>query len=106
MYFVYMLSNWNNKVLYIGVTNNLHRRIYEHKNKLVEGFTKKYNINKLVYYAEIDDVKSAIEYEKKLKGWTRDKKNSLIEQCNPLWEDLYEKLSQDSSQDLSGGETP
>ena len=88
MYYVYMLSNWNNKVLYTGVTNNLERRICEHKHKLVDGFTKKYNINKLVYFDYTNDVKSAIENEKKIKSWTRQKKNELIERSNPNWLDL------------------
>ena len=92
MYFVYILSNWNNKVLYIGVTNNLHRRMYEHKNKLVDGFTKKYNVTKLVYYVAMQDVRSAIAYEKQLKGWRRSKKNDLISTFNPQWEDLYEDI--------------
>ena len=92
MYYVYILTNWNNKVLYIGVTNNLHRRMYEHKNKLVDGFTKKYNINKLVYYVAMNDVRSAIEHEKRLKGWRRSKKNDLINSLNPNWNDLYEQI--------------
>ena len=88
MYYVYILSNWNNQVLYIGVTNNLERRLYEHKNKLIEGFTKKYNLNKLVYFEETTDVKSALEREKQLKGWKREKKNILINSLNPDWNDL------------------
>ena len=68
MYYVYMITNKNNKVLYIGVTNDLRRRIYEHKNKLVEGFSSKYNLTKLVYYNETSDIKEAIAFEKKLKG--------------------------------------
>jgi len=90
MYYVYMLTNWNNKVLYTGITNNLERRLYEHKNKLVEGFTTKYNVNKLVYYDYTSDVSSAIAREKEIKGWTRQKKNDLIESVNPEWEDLSE----------------
>jgi putative endonuclease len=90
MYYVYMLTNWNNKVLYTGITNNLERRLYEHKNKLVEGFTTKYNVNKLVYYDYTSDVSSAIAREKEIKGWTRQKKNELIESVNPEWEDLSE----------------
>ncbi len=74
--------------LYIGVTNNLERRLYEHKNKLIDGFTKKYNIDKLVYFEETADVKSAIEREKQLKGWIRERKNSLINSVNPDWKDL------------------
>ena len=88
MYYVYILSNWNNQVIYIGVTNNLERRIYEHKNKLIDGFTKKYNIDKLVYFEETTDVKAAIEREKQLKGWKREKKNILINSLNPEWNDL------------------
>ena len=91
-YFVYILANWNNKVIYIGVTNNLERRVYEHKNKLVDGFTKKYNINKLVYYEETADVKSAIQREKEIKKWRREKKNRLIESVNPEWNALDEQL--------------
>ena len=74
--------------MYVGVTNNLERRLYEHKNKLVNGFTKKYNVNKLVYYDSTTDVKSAIEREKQIKGWVRKRKNELIETMNPNWNDL------------------
>ncbi len=92
MYYVYMLTNWNNKVLYTGVTNDLERRIYEHKNKLVKGFTEKYNVNKLVYFEYTSDVNSAIAREKEIKGWTRQKKNQLVEVVNPLWKDLAEEF--------------
>lgn len=85
-----MMANWNNKVLYTGVTNNLERRIYEHKNKLIKGFTAKYNINKLVYFEYTADVNSAIAREKQIKGWTRQKKNELIQGVNPLWKDISE----------------
>ncbi len=68
-YYVYLLTNWNNKVMYVGVTNNLERRIYEHKSKLVKGFTKKYNVNKLVYFAENRDVTAAIARERENKKW-------------------------------------
>ena len=88
MYYVYILASWNNNVIYTGITNNLERRMYEHKNKLNNGFTKKYNVNKLVYYACTKDVLSAIEREKQIKGWKRQKKNALIETINPKWEDL------------------
>ena len=88
MYYVYILTNFNNKVLYIGVTNDLNRRIYEHKNKLIEGFTKKYNVNKLVYYEEYKDVNEAISREKQLKGWKRQKKDKIVEAVNPQWVDL------------------
>ena len=86
-YYVYILTN-NSKTLYTGVTNNLPRRIYEHKNKLVEGFTKKYNLTKLVYYEISEDVRSAIAREKQIKGWLRSKKINLIESTNPKWDDL------------------
>ena len=88
MYFVYILSNWDDSVLYIGVTGNLPRRLYEHRNGLVEGFTKKYNIHKLVYYENTNDVHSAISREKQLKKWSRVKKNDLIKRMNPDWVDL------------------
>jgi putative endonuclease len=87
-----MITNWNNKVLYTGVTNDLERRIYEHKNKLIEGFTKKYNVSKLVYYECANDIYAAISREKQIKGWTRRKKNELIERVNPDWKDLSEEF--------------
>ncbi len=87
-YYVYIVSNWNNRVLYTGMTNNLLRRMYEHKNKLVDGFTKKYNINKLVCYETTNDVNAAIAREKEIKKWRREKKNKLIESMNPEWIDL------------------
>jgi putative endonuclease len=87
-YYVYLITNWNNKVLYIGVTNNLERRLYEHKNKLIKGFTEKYNINKLVYFEQTNDIESAIIREKEIKKWRREKKNSLVESANKQWEDL------------------
>jgi putative endonuclease len=77
-YYVYLLTNWNNKVMYVGVTNNLERRVYEHKKKLVDGFTKKYNLNKLVYFEETNDVTSAIAREKEIKKWRIEKKISLL----------------------------
>lgn len=89
-YYVYILSNITNAVLYIGVTNNLERRIYEHKNKLIPGFTKKYNVSKLVYFEEFQEITDAIAAEKKLKGWTRIKKANLITSENPTWKDLSE----------------
>ena len=87
-YYVYLLTNWNDKVMYVGVTNNLERRIYEHKNKLIKGFTEKYNVNKLVYFEETQDVTAAIEREKKIKKWRRKKKNQLVNLMNPKWDDL------------------
>jgi len=92
VYYVYILTNRHNKVLYTGVTNNLKRRVYEHKNKLVEGFTEKYNIDKLVYFETYKDVRLALNREKEIKGWLRAKKLTLIERENPHWEDLYPLL--------------
>jgi putative endonuclease len=91
-YCVYILTNRSNKVLYIGVINDLIRRVFEHKNKLVDGFTKKYNLSKLVYYEITKDVESAIGREKQLKNWHRDWKINLITQFNPEWKDLGEEL--------------
>lgn len=87
-YYVYLLTNWNNQVMYVGVTNNLERRIYEHRNKLVDGFTKKYNVEKLVYFETASDVLAAIEREKQIKKWRREKKNQLVVGMNPEWKDL------------------
>lgn len=87
-YYVYLLTNWNNQVMYVGVTNDLERRIYEHKNKLVDGFTKKYNVEKLVYFETTSDVLVAIEREKQIKKWRREKKNQLVIEMNPEWKDL------------------
>lgn len=87
-YYVYILSNKTNSVLYIGVTNNLERRIYEHKNGVLEGFTKKYNVHKLVYCEMCGDIKDAIAREKQLKGLTRKRKDELIMQTNPNFRDL------------------
>ena len=92
MYYVYILANWNNKVLYTGVTGNLQRRIYEHKNKLADGFTKKYNVDKLVYFDSTDDIREAIKREKEIKGWKRFKKDELIRKFNPDWRDLAEDI--------------
>jgi len=91
-YYVYILANKVNTVIYIGITNDIKRRIYEHKNKVVEGFTKKYNINKLVYYEVFDDPYNAITREKQLKGWIRAKKDELVNSINPDWKDLYEEI--------------
>jgi putative endonuclease len=87
-YYVYILTNWNNKVMYIGITNDLERRLYEHKNKLVDGFTKKYNVNKLVYYEHGNDVHAVIAREKEIKKWRREKKDKLVITMNPEWKDL------------------
>ncbi|MGB5883300.1 MAG: GIY-YIG nuclease family protein [Desulfobulbales bacterium] len=73
-YYVYLLTNWNNKVIYVGITNDLERRIYEHKEKFVKGFTEKYNVNKLVYYEQTPDINAALNREKEIKKWRREKK--------------------------------
>lgn len=88
MYYVYILTNYTNSVMYIGMTNDLTRRISEHKSGLIEGFTKKYHVHKLVYFESTEDVNNAIKREKQLKGWTRAKKNALVETVNPEWKDL------------------
>ena len=87
-YYVYMLTNEYNNVLYVGVTNDLKRRVYEHQSRLIEGFTQKYNVHKLVWYECCHDVKDAIAREKQLKGWVRSKKEALIREMNPEWRDL------------------
>ena len=86
------MSNKSNTVLYIGITNNLIKRTYEHKQKFVSSFTSKYKINKLVYYEVFDDIKNAIEREKKLKNLVRRKKIDLINEMNPHWQDLYYEI--------------
>lgn len=87
-YYVYILTNKTNTTLYIGMTNDLKRRLYEHKNKLIPGFTEEYNVNKLVYYEKTTDVKSAIQREKNIKKWNRDWKLELIKKTNPNFNDL------------------
>ena len=91
-YAVYILTNYNETTFYIGVTGNLPNRIWEHKNKVVEGFTKKYNLNKLVYYEITDSPESAINREKQLKRWHRQWIINLINEQNPNFEDLYERI--------------
>ena len=88
-YYVYIMTNHSGTV-YTGVTNDLHRRVYEHKGELIPGFTQKYKITQLVYYEETPDVKAAIAREKQIKGWVRSKKIALIESTNPQWQDLSE----------------
>lgn len=88
-YFVYILTNISNKVLYIGVTSDLQRRTYEHKKKLIDGFTKKYNLTKLVYFEECSSIKYALVREKQLKNWHREWKINLIKTLNPGFKDLY-----------------
>jgi len=92
-YYVYILASKRNSTLYIGITNSLIRRVYEHQNGLTEGFTKKYKVRNLVFYERFDDVKSAIRHEKQLKKWNRKWKIELIEKDNPEWKDLYEDLT-------------
>jgi putative endonuclease len=89
---VYLLTNKNRHVLYTGVTSDLSRRIYEHKNKLVIGFTQKYNVTVLVYYEMFPTIMDAIDREKQIKGWSRKKKEDLINTVNPKWDDLYQSL--------------
>ena len=90
MYYVYCLTNEYNNVMYIGMTNNLVRRVYEHKTKQVSGFTEKYNVGKLVYFEETFDVDVALAREKEIKKWRREKKNALVTAVNPTWKDLNE----------------
>jgi len=90
--YVYIMTNKANTVLYTGVTNNIRKRVYEHKNKLVDGFTKKYNIVKLVYYEAFSDCMSAIQREKQIKAGSRRKKEELINSINKDWRDLYDGL--------------
>ena len=91
-YWVYILCSQPRGTLYIGVTNNLTRRVYEHKNKMAEGFTKKYNVDQLVYVEEFSSILEAIERETCIKRWKRDWKIRLIEEQNPQWNDLYETI--------------
>ena len=90
--YVYILTNRYNTVLYTGVTSDLKKRVWEHRQKLVEGFTKRYNVEKLVYYEAIDDIASAIAREKQIKAGSRQKKIDLVNGLNPQWRDLYEEL--------------
>ena len=90
--YVYLLANKHNNVLYTGVTNDLIRRVYEHKNKMVAGFTQKYNVDRLVYFEVCSGIVVAIEREKQIKGWSRKKKQELINSLNPEWDDLYRSL--------------
>ena len=91
-YCVYIMTNAHNTVLYTGVTNQLQRRVYEHKNGQVSIFTKKYNVTKLVYYEVTDNVHSALAREKQIKGGSRKKKIDLVNSLNPTWKDLYDEL--------------
>ena len=86
--YVYILTNEYNNVMYIGVTNDLKRRVYEHKTGLTDGFTKRYSVHKLVYTESCNDIYAAIEREKQLKRWRREKKNALVEAVNPEWKEI------------------
>ena len=93
IYYVYLLASQGNGTVYVGMTNDLIRRVYEHKNNLIEGFTKKYSVHLLVYYEQYHEVQNALVREKQLKKWNRKWKLDLIEKDNPNWTDLYEELS-------------
>ena len=88
-FYVYIMTNENNSTVYIGVTNDINRRVYEHKHGLTGGFTKKYNLHKLVYVEHAGTATDAIAREKQLKGWKRERKNQLVNSVNPEWKDLY-----------------
>ena len=91
-YYVYIMTNEGNTVLYTGITNDLVRRVYQHKQKLADGFTRKYSVTKLVYYESFQDAENAIMREKQIKAGSRQKKADLINQMNKGWQDLYEQL--------------
>ena len=94
VFFVYMMTNRSRVVLYTDITNSLVRRVWEHQNGDIKGFTKKYKVNRLVYYENFDDPRDAISREKEIKGWRRSKKNALVETLNPRWADLSNMLFQ------------
>ena len=104
-YYVYMMTNGSRTSLYTGVTRDLGRRVYEHKHGLTEGFTKRYRMKQLVYYETTSDVRSAIEREKQIKRWTRDKKAALVKSMNPTWRDLSEAWFDTQAPDPSGRPT-
>lgn len=91
-YYIYITTNRARRPLYTGVTNNLLGRVCQHKEKILDGFTKQYNCNRLVYYEEFEYIEAAIAREKQIKNWNRQKKIQLIERMNPKWKDLYEEL--------------
>lgn len=90
--YIYIITNETNSVLYIGVTTDLPKRIYEHRNKLVDGFSAKYHLYKLIYFEVFDNIESALNREKQLKRWHREWKNNLISTNNPKWNDLYDEI--------------
>ncbi len=89
-YYIYFMTNFEETTLYVGVTNNLERRVYEHKNKLLKGFTSRYHLKKLVHYEIYNDIEQAIAREKQIKSWSRQRKNELIKSNNANWDDLSE----------------
>ncbi|MEW6054230.1 MAG: GIY-YIG nuclease family protein [Nitrospirota bacterium] len=91
-FYVYIMSNKNNSVLYTGMTNNLKKRVFEHREKVIKGFTRNYNVTKLVYYEVFMDSLNAIQREKQIKGGSRKKKFELVNSVNPGWKDLYDEL--------------
>ena len=91
-YFVYIMASQRHGTLYVGVTNNLIRRVYEHREKITPSFTSKYNVNRLVWFDQTDNIEAAIQHEKRLKHWQRAWKIEMIEKANPHWEDLYPSL--------------
>lgn len=91
-YYIYIMASVSG-TLYVGVTNNIVKRVYEHKNDLIDGFTKKYQCHKLIYFEQTSDVNSAIVREKQIKNWNREKKEILIKILNPRWVDLYEEIT-------------
>jgi putative endonuclease len=100
MYYVYIVTNKHDSVLYIGVTSDLEGRIFEHRERLIEGFTKRYQATKLIYCEDYPDPASAIAREKQLKGWRREKKTALIEKRNPRWHDLFDEIMEGFDVDL------
>ena len=91
-YYVYILASKFNGTIYIGVTNDLSKRYFQHTNKVIRGFTSKYNVNRLVYYEDTPSIEAAIKREKQIKGWTRIKKNNLIKEFNPTWKFLNDEI--------------
>lgn len=94
-YYVYIVSNWTGERVYTGITNDLQRRIFEHKRKMIDGFTKKYNLDRLVFFEIYNDAVNAISREKEIKAWRREKKNRLVESVNPAWTDLSDEWYED-----------
>jgi putative endonuclease len=104
-YFVYILASKKNGTLYIGITSDLLGRVWQHKNKVVDGFTKKYDVSSLVYYEQTEDVRSALSREKQLKNWKRKWKIELIEKENPKWIDMYDTMT-GREKDMDSGSSP